>query len=59
MNDEQIKLRLPINTPLEDFKDLWISAVVAKAGTQKKAARTLRIAPATISRRLNRKRRKQ
>jgi hypothetical protein len=59
MNGEQIKVRLPMNTPLEDFKDLWISAVVAKAGTQKKAAHTLGITPATISRRLNRKRRKQ
>jgi hypothetical protein len=56
VSDEKIELRLPINTPLEDVMDAWITAVVGKMGTQLKAAYALHIAPGTISRRLNRKR---
>ena len=53
---EEITLSLPINTPLPDVADRWISLVVAKAGTQRRASVYLDIAPATISRRLNRRR---
>lgn len=56
MSDVRIELDLPMNTPLEEVMDAWITAVVAKAGTQLKAAVALRIRPETISRRLNRRR---
>jgi hypothetical protein len=59
MNDQEIELRLPIDTPLEEVMDLWISAVVAKAGTQLKAAYALHIRPETVCKRLNRRRKKQ
>jgi hypothetical protein len=54
---EEITLSLPIGTPAAEVLDRWISAVVARVGTQRGASFYLGIAPATISRRLNHRRR--
>jgi hypothetical protein len=59
LSAEKVNLSLPINTPVVEVLDMWISAVVAKVGSQDRAAFYLDIAPATVSRRLNRRRRKR
>jgi hypothetical protein len=53
---ENITLSLPIGTPAAEVLDMWISAVVARVGTQKKAAQYLDIAAATVSKRLSHRR---
>ena len=57
LSAEKITLTLPINTPVAEVLDAWISVVVAKVGTQQEASRYLDIAAATVSRRLSHRRR--
>jgi hypothetical protein len=57
LSTEKMTLTLPINTPVAQVLDAWISAVVARVGTQLKASVYLDIAAGTISRRLNHRRR--
>jgi len=57
MND-WLEIRCPIQTSLADIEDMIVSQVVEKCGTQLKAAYALGITPETISRRLNRHRKK-
>jgi len=58
MSGEHIELNLPMDTPLEEVMDAWITAVVGRTGTQLRAAFNLHITPETISRRLNRHRKR-
>jgi CRP-like cAMP-binding protein len=57
LSTEEITLNLPIDTPLADVVDRWISLLIARVGTQQKASVYLDVAPKTVSRRLNRRRR--
>jgi CRP-like cAMP-binding protein len=56
---EDLTLTLPISTPVPEVLDKWILAVVARVGTQRGASHYLGMAPETISRRLNHRRRQK
>ena len=57
LSAEKITMSLPIRTSAAEVLDTWISAVVARVGTQREASYYLDMAEQTISRRLSHRRR--